>query len=381
VVQQHPLTLPGRFEEHFGSLPDRRIDRTKFYPLTHVLFMALSAVLTGCNGWDAMAAFAATKVAWFRQWFDLPYGTPSADTFRRVFEMIRAQTLCACFARWVDALHDSLQGQLVAIDGKSVRGAFEQAGRTTPLHLLHVWAVEQKVLLAHQAVDGAPGEPAATEQLLGLLSLAGATVTLDANGCTQRVAAKVIEANANYVLALKGNRGPIHRATVELFAARRGRACRQRTRGHGRVETRVVRALRAEHLPERLRQHWAGLRSVVQVERTRTCGDETSHETAYYLSSLPPEPKRLASCIRAHWSVENQLHWVLDGTMGEDRCRVRDQNAAENLALMRRIALTMLRDPSAGARSIVMKQRIAGWDDAYRTRLFALGGQRAEKSA
>lgn len=373
--------LPGRFEAHFGDLSDPRVHRTKRYPLTHVLFMAFSAVLAGCQGWDEIALFASERRDFFEKFFALPHGTPCADTFRRVFEALRAKALAERFAEWVETLHGSLAGQLVALDGKAVRGAFDHAARTTPLHLLQAWAVEQKLVLAHEASEGAPGELAAAERLLDLLALEGAVVTGDANFCTQALAARVVGEGADYIFTLKGNRGPICAETKQLFERKRAHADRQSGRGHGRRERRVVRVLSAELLPIERRQRWAGLQALVQVERRRTveATGESSVEKHYYLSSLPPDSERLAALIRKHWSIENQLHFVLDSSLREDACRVRDANSAENLALLRRMSLNLLRRPGAGSLSVPLKQRKATLSQDYLFRLLTLGAAEPKK--
>lgn len=366
------LTLPGRFEEIVREIPDRRSDRNKLYPLPQVLFMALSSVLSGFAGWEAFALFAREKKGWFEQFFPLPEGTPCADTFRRVFEMVKPRALNEAFAQWVETLHEQLEGKLIAIDGKAIRGAFEAAKRTNPLYMLHVWCTEEKLLLACKAIAGAPGETAAAEELLEQLSLAGATLSFDANGCTQKLAQKVIGEGADYLMTLKGNRGAICREVRALFACARTRPHRSREYGHGRSETREVRLLPADRLPEAMRARWAGLRTLVQVKRTRRTAGKTTEQVHHYLTSLLPDPDVIASRIRSHWSVENQLHWVLDVSMSEDACRVRDFTAAENLALIRRVCLNVLRRPGSGKLSIPKKQQSAALNDGYRLELLRL---------
>ncbi len=375
--------LPGSFDEHVAHLDDPRVERTKRYALLELLFFAFCAVLAGCRGWDEIAHFARTKRRWFEQWFDLPDGTPCADTFGRLFARLAPPAFAGAFGAWIQQLRVRLPGEVIALDGKAVRGAFDTAARTTPLHVLHAWATEQQLLLGHRAVAGAPGEIAGIEELLRRLEVEGCVLTADANGCTQGVAEAIVGARADYALALKGNRGPVHDAVVAAFAspADGERSHREVDAGHGRVEARTTRVRDAAALPAALRERWAGLRALVAVERQRTVGEATSAETAYYLSSLPPEPARLARVVRAHWSVENQLHWVLDVTMGEDECRVRDKTAADNLGTLRRVALGLLKHPDAGRGSVVMKQRQAGWSEAYLMQLLCVGQGEAEKPA
>jgi predicted transposase YbfD/YdcC len=371
--------LPGHFSTLIAPLTDPRVERTRRYSLIEVLFEAFCAVLSGCNGWDAIAAFADDQADWFAQFFPLAQTTPCADTFRRVFERLDPAVLEASFGAWVTALGSQLTGQHVAFDGKAIRGAFDRARPTEPLYFLHVWAVEAQRLLGFTAIAGAPGEPAGAAQVLGSLHLAGATVTADANGCTQALARQIHEQAASYCLALKGNRGPIYHATCTLFDQAKSDDFAWATvtthdKGHGRREQRTVQGLSAERLPTPLRQKWAGLQTLLRVTRQRHTATGTMCETAYYLSSLPPDPLRLEALVRGHWGIENGLHHVLDVSFGEDRCRIRDCTAAANLATLRRVALTLLQHPNAGrTRSIVMKQRKAGWNGAYRLQLLQLG--------
>lgn len=367
-------SLPGDFQDRIRSIVDPRCASRTSYPLVQILFMALCATLAGCEGWTAIADFARLKKPWFEQWFDLPYGTPSDDTFRRVFEVVKPQALTEAFACWVEHFRQHLPAEVIAIDGKSIRGAFDKANRTTPLHLLHVWATEQKILLGQRAVAGAPGEIAATEELLECLELQGTIVTVDAHGCTQSFATKALERGADYVMAVKGNRASVHTHTKQAFEQAASKSWHTEVdKGHGRLETRRICVLDADRLPPREHARWAGLRTLIQLERTRVVADKSSTETHYYLSSLPPDAKKLVSVIRTHWSVENQLHWVLDVSMGEDACRVRDRTSAENLAHLRRLALTLLNRPEAGSQSLRRKQRMAGWSDEYLMKLLTLG--------
>ena len=360
----------------FASVEDPRIDRTKRHSLLNVLVMALCSAIAGANGWDEIATFARSRQAWFATMLDTPNGTPSADTFRRVFEALDPRELETAVRRWIDAVSASFAGEVVALDGKSLKGAITKAGSTTPLHLLHAWAVGQHLLLGQQLVAGAPGEVAAIPALLQRLRIEGAIVTTDANGCTKAVTAAVREAKAEYVLALKGNRGPAHATVKKLFAAAEKRKYRgvathrSRSKGHGRLETRVVRAL---PLAEgTLAAAWCDAKTVVQIERRRTIAGESTVERHYYLTSLGAEPERLAGAIRAHWGIENNLHWTLDVAFNEDSRRIRDERSAENFALIARLALMLLKR-SPEKLSIALKRKRAGWEPDYINQLLARG--------
>jgi predicted transposase YbfD/YdcC len=360
----------------FAEVEDPRINRTKFHPLLNVLVMSLCGTICGANGWDELALFGRTHRKWFATWLEMPHGVPSADTFRRVFEALAPQELEVALQRWVATVSESFAGEVIAIDGKRLRAASDKASKTTPLHLLHAWAVGQHLLLGQQRVEGAPGEVAAIPELLRRLCVEGAIVTTDANGCTKAVTSAVREAKADYVLALKGNRGPLHAHVKELFADAERRKFRgvathrSTTKAHGRVEQRTVRALRVAD--GEVSSEWRDLKSVVMIDRTRTLQGKTTAERHYYIASLEANVAKLAETIRAHWGIENNLHWMLDVEFDEDSRRIRDVRSAENYALVSRIALMMLKR-SPERLSVALKRKKAGWDLEYMGSLLASG--------
>jgi predicted transposase YbfD/YdcC len=361
-----------------SGVRDPRIDRTKLHPLFNVLVMALCGAITGVNGWDDLAFFARVRREWFARMLEMPHGTPSADTFRRVFEALDPRELEGALRTWVGAVAGSVEGEVVAIDGKSLKGAIEHAGTTTPLHLLHVWATRQHLLLGQRLVAGAPGETSGILELLKQLRIDGAIVTTDANGCTKSVTAAIREAKADYVLALKGNRGPLHKHVEERFARAEAKSFRgvpthrAKDKGHGRKEERVVRVLSVAHDDAPVLEGWRDVRSVVLIDRTRTIAGETTRERHYYISSLAPEAPRLAAAIRSHWGIENHLHWTLDVAFDEDSRKIRDERSAENYALVCRLALMMLKRCPDKV-SIALKRKHAGWEPDYVAQVIARG--------
>jgi predicted transposase YbfD/YdcC len=367
------------FAQHFATLPDPR-RRLPQHPLLSILFIVLAAQLCGAEGWDAMVAFARAKQAWLAGFLELPKGIPSADTLRRVMGALEPQAFAACFRAWVGALAGALKGEVVAVDGKAIKGAVESASRTTPLHLLHVWATEQRLLLGQRVVGGAPGESPGAEAALKVLALDGAVVTADANLCTKRVAQTVLAQGADYVLALKGNRGPAHThvqqfwqaAAAQDFADVAVRRVRRLSRGHGRTEERRSFAVAATALGARAPQ-WPGVASVIMVERVRSTATRTQPERHYYLSSLPPKVTTLHHAIRQHWRVENDLHWCLDVSFREDHCRIRDLRAAENVAMVRRMALQLLKRQPEETVGVPIRRLRAGWDNAYLVQVLSTG--------
>jgi predicted transposase YbfD/YdcC len=337
--------------------------------------MSLSAVICGAETWDDLERFSAAREDWFGTFLDVSGGTPSADTFRRVFERLGPKQFEECFRKWVAALALDFRGEVVAIDGKTLRGRVEKAGRTTQLHLVHVWATQQHLLLGQAAVEGAPGEMEAIPELLKVLELEGAIITTDANGCTAPVTRAIVDAKADYVLAVKGNRGRFYEHVVDAFAGRERFAKSHRhesvEEGHGRRETRVVSVLEPQDWPWETKNSgsWAGLRTAARVERTRqVTGQSPTAETHYFVSTLPPNAKRIGAAVRAHWGVENNLHWMLDVAFADDNRRVRDARAAQNLAAVSRIALMLLKHaPARAARklSVPASRKVAAWDNRY----------------
>jgi predicted transposase YbfD/YdcC len=289
--------------KHFSTLRDPRVARTRRHSLLNVLVMALLGVIAGADGWKELALFARTRARWFATFLDMPHGAPSADTFRRVFCALRPLAFEGCFRSWARAMAESLRGEVVAVDGKSVRGALGKALAGSPLHLVHVWATRQRLLLAQAEVQGAPGEVKAIPELLALLDLKGAVVTADANGCTAQVAGAVVEGKADYVLCLKGNRGPLHAHVKDLFApVREGEAharvdshFRSEEEGHGRHEVRSAWAvaLRLKDCPKSASK-WPKLKTAVMMRRERTQGGKKQVQWHYYLTSLPPKARKLA---------------------------------------------------------------------------------------
>lgn len=354
----------------FGAIPDPRVERTKLHPLVNVLTMALFGAISGADGWEALAIFAKVRAKFFRTFLKMRRGTPSADTFRRVFEALDPKAFQDAFRRWLEPLLDNLKGQTIALDGKTLRGALAHAaGQGGAFHLMHVWATEKRLLLAQQAVEGAPGEIHAAEELLKLVDIKGATVTTDANSCTAGFSRAVREAGAHYVFALKGNRGALLRHVQKLFAEAEASGFRgvkphtTKDRGHGRNECRIVRALSIKTLPPSIAANWSGLNTAVMVDRIRLDKNLTV-ERSYYVTSHAPDSKLLSAKIRGHWKIENQLHHCLDVTFAEDRRSIRDENGAQNFALIARYALSMLkREPTK--MSVAMKRRQAAWGETY----------------
>lgn len=364
---------------HFAELEDPRIERTKCHSLESILVMSICAVICGADGWDEIAVFSKLRASWFATILDLPNGTPSADTFRRVFERLDPMAFERCLRRWVESLGRSYAGDVIAVDGKSIKRAFDEARPTVPLHMLHVWSTRENLIVGQRVVEGAPGEVRGLLEMLELLDIKGATVTADANSCTAKVTKGVREREADYVLALKGNRGKLHKFAVEVAALSEARGFRgirmhrTKDRAHGRREERTVRVFVPKAWPVSRTSAWTDLCSLAVVDRVRTVKGKTSRERSYYVSNLPPDAARIAHAIREHWSVENNLHWSLDTTFGEDDRRIRDMTSGANIAFLARLGLMLLkREPTANM-SLKSKRKACGWSADFLARTLCSG--------
>jgi len=365
-----------RFTACFADLEDPREDNAR-HDLHEILVIALCAMLCGAEDCSDMALFGRAKQPFLHQFLRLRHGIPSHDTFSRVFRLLDPAQFHACFLRFMQDFTAAAQG-VIAIDGKALRRSFDRAAKKSPLHLVSAWAVGCRLLLAQVATDEKSNEITAVPKLLEMISLKGAIVTADALNCQRAIAAKVIEQGGDYVLALKGNQGTLFE-DVRLYLDDPAQAATllasepEVDGDHGRIETRQAFVCRKV---DWLRDHaWPGLAAVGKVERSRDINGAISQETAYYLLSTALPAARFGEVVRAHWGIENGLHWVLDVTMNEDQSRSRKDHGPHNLALLRRWALNACKlEGSKG--SIKGKLKHAGWNDDFLARLLAA----AEKS-
>jgi predicted transposase YbfD/YdcC len=373
------MGLPGTcISEHFAALTDPRVERCKVHLLVEIVTVALCGVICGADDWVAIEAFGQEKEGWLRTFLRLPGGIPSHDTFGRVFARLDPDEFRQCFLAWVRAVIGEVGAQVVAIDGKTLRGSHDRAAGQAALHLVSAWATASGLVLGQVATDAKSNEITAIPHLLRLLALEGATVTTDAMGCQTAIASQIVEQGADYVLALKDNHRTEHERVRLAFAdARRTVGTTlplaavvpavTHDRAHGRAETRRCLAIGD---PQYLAYvdpdtRWPGLRSIVLIESTRRVGDTTTTEDRYYLSSLPADAAHLARAIRSHWGIENRLHWVLDVVFHEDLNRVRDQHAPENLAILRHFALNLLRQDRSVKGGVATKRLRAALNDTY----------------
>lgn len=367
------------FFDHFTPLQDPRIERCKRHKLGDILFLAVAAMIAGANDFVAMQKFGHAKGGWLRKFLELPNGIPAHDTIGRVFSLLDGEQFIRCFLSWVQTIHQVTAGEVVAIDGKTARASLDRAKGQNPLHVVSAWASANRVVLGEVMVDAKSNEITAIPKLLEMLELRGAIVTIDAMGCQKEIAAKVRERGADYVLAVKGNQEHLEADVVAYFAAldeggkrpRRRSQATQRAKGHGRTETRWYDAV---PVPSTLRHQdeWKDLQSLCRVTRVWTERGEEKAEVRYFISSLPADAKALAKAILGHWGVENGLHWVLDMYFAEDRSRARLDEAAANLAVLRRWIVTLLRQDKALKDGIEKKRLQAGWNETILEQILGL---------
>jgi predicted transposase YbfD/YdcC len=360
------------FFAHFDGLSEPRVDRTKLHNLMDVVFIAVCALLSGANDFVGMEKFGKTKIDWLTKYLELPNGIPSHDTFGRIIQAINPQQFVDCFRSWVAAFADTTRGRLIGIDGKTARASLDRTADQNPLHVVSAWAQESRLLLGQLAVDEKSNEITAIPTLLEILELEGAVVTIDAMGCQTEIAAKIREKKADYILATKGNQEHLEEDIIDEFAkldepdgcgqpSEAPDAYETKDKGHGRQEQRRCEAL---PVPSTLRNQdkWKDIKSICRVTRIYTeRGDEKS-EVRYFISSLPAKAKKLALGVRGHWGIENGLHWVLDMAFAEDRSRARKGHAQENLALLRRWIISLLRQDKTISGGIEKKRLQAGWN-------------------
>lgn len=365
--------------EAFAELSDPRW-RACRYPLDEILLTALSAVLCGVEDWETMTLWGRSQLEWLRRLLPFAHGVPSPDTFRRVFAALNPKSFEQCFTAWVGTLCPALEGKHVAIDGKSVRG--NRNGDMPALHLVSAWCSANGLTLAQVGTEQKSNEITAIPELLRALELKGATVTIDAMGCQHAIADAIVTGGADYVLAVKDNQPRLVEAIREWFAAAGQRQLEhsywehvEHDKGHGRLETRICRVTEDVDWLPGMGQHWTGLQRLAMIESHRTVGGKSSVECRYFISSCAIKAQDMAQLIRAHWGIENSLHWVLDMSWGEDASQVRGRDAARNLALLRKITLNLARQAAThdGKRiSLKNVRNLAAWDVDYRNRVLGL---------
>ena len=377
VAQAEDESNAASVMEYLAATPDPRMERTRLHSLKDILVLSLCAVICGADGFVAIEQFGIIREAWLKTFLDLPNGIPSHDTLGRVFALLNPKALEAVFRAWMRAVAELTGGEVVAIDGKTLRRSFRKAGSGVFVHMVSAWATRNRVVLGQVKTEEKSNEITAIPELLGLLCIKGCIVTIDAMGCQKDIAAKIVEESADYCLTVKDNQPTLRADLVETFDAARTNPAVLATmnysethdKGHGRTEVRRCWTTRDLGAISQADQ-WKDLRSLALIEVHRTVAGKTSTEQRYVISSCVDFSAATAlETVRAHWGIENGLHWVLDVAFREDDCRVRAGNAAENFAVLRHIALNLLKKVQVPKVGIKIRRQCAAWDNNYLLRV------------
>ena len=387
-----PAPATAALMEKFSTLVDPRIERTKKHSMTDLLVISICGFICGIDNWVELEEFGEIKKDWFKEFLELPNGIPSHDTFGRFYAALDPEEFSRCFTRWVQAIGEVTEGEVVAVDGKTLRRSFDRASSKAAIHMVSAWASKTGLVLGQVKTDENSNEIPAIPKLLEILRLEGCIVTIDAIGAQKEVVKAIVDKGAHYVISLKKNQPTLHSKAEEFFKE----ALEERfetvphkytesvENDHGRLEKRRYWVTsKMDWLRER--EEWAGLTSVGMVESKREVDGKTSREVRYFISSLPGDnAEKFAVAVRSHWSVENNLHWVLDVAFDEDRSRVRKDNAPQNMAMLRHVALNLLKADKSTKVGIKTRRKMAGWSNEYLAHLLGVKGlyqPRARKQA
>ena len=361
----------ARIKNHFASLTDPR-RRKVTYPLINIVAIALCAVIAGADDFVTIAAWGRQKRAWLARFLDMTSGIPSHDRFNAVFKAIKPDEFERCLLSWITSLHEVTAGQVVAIDGKTLRQSFDKADAKSAIHMVSAWATANHISLGQVVVDQKSNEITAIPKLLELLDVSGCLVTIDAMGCQAEIAGQIIEGKADYVLAVKANQPTLRGGIVEYFLDHmeddfaRVKVSRHETKehGHGRDEHRTYLVCDVpDDLPDRGR--WKGLKRIGVAISNTVRGGKPCDEVRYYILSKKLSARSFGAAVRGHWGIENSLHWQLDMSFGEDRSRIRRGHANANFAVVRRMALSLLKNEKSQKAGVKTKRLTAGWNDDY----------------
>ena len=361
------------------NIKDPRVERTKKHLLTDILAITILAVICGAEGWEDIEIYAEANETWFRSFLDLSNGIPSHDTLARVFAKLSPYEFQSAFQAWISEVQKSEGRQVLAIDGKTLRHSFDRASKKSAIHMVSAWAASSGLVFGQVKVDDKSNEITAIPKLLDVVDVKGNIVTIDAMGCQKEIAEKIVEKEGDFVLSLKGNQGNLHEGVKLIFDTTNLSKLESTTTyffkttdaDHGRIETRECYLVSALDRTD-LTSGWSGIKSFGMVVSTREIGDKSTTEVRYFITSLYSNAKEFGESVRQHWGIENSLHWVLDVTFREDDCRIRKDNAAENFAIVRHIALNLVKSEKSHKRGIRAKRLLAGWDRDYLLKVFVL---------
>jgi len=367
------------FIECFGCLKDPRVERTKKHLLLDIIIIALCGVISGSQSWEEVEDFGNIHEDWFASFLELPNGIPSHDTISRVFSALEPNALQECSINWLKKLKNLLPETVIPIDGKTLRRSGCKRTSQKALHVINAWSCANGISLGQLKVADKSNEITAVPEILRQLFIKGAVVTLDAMGCQEDTVAQICEAEANYVIALKGNQGELHELVKDSFNMLDSGAttllpttAKDKVDGeHGRIDQREIQVISSDKLINMIDKRWKNLNSIARIIYISEVEGQTTIEKRFYISSLPAEkPMNILSAIRSHWQIENCLHWSLDVTFREDNCRIRDENAALNMSWLRKFALGLLKNEKSFKRASIRRKQLKAWSSpSYLTKI------------
>jgi len=373
--RNHAMSLSVSFAEHFSEVAEPRRGEP-VYPLHNILFIAVCAVICGADDFVAIAKFGRSNQEWLSKYLDLSEGIPSHDRFNAILALVRPAEFEKCLLNWITSLHEVSDGQIIAIDGKTLRRSYDKASGKAAIHMVSAWATTNHISLGQTVVDAKSNEITAIPQLLKLIEISGALVTIDAMGCQTEIASRIVAAEADYCLAVKGNQPTLHDGLIDFFddhlendfARYPVRRFETTEKLHGREDLRSYLICPIpEDLPDAGR--WKGLKAIgIAINNTVRDG-KMCVAIRYYILSRYLSGRRFAEAVRGHWGIENQLHWQLDVTFGEDQSRLRKGHADTNFSILRRTALSLLKNEPTAKVGIKNKRLLAAWDDTYRAKV------------
>ncbi|MEO1433493.1 MAG: ISAs1 family transposase [Cyanobacteria bacterium J06633_8] len=366
--------------DYFMGIEDPRIERTKRHQLIDVITIAICAVICGADSWVAIETYGQAKQEWLKRFLELPNGIPSHDTFARIFALINPQQFQECFLSWIKSVALLTEGEVIAIDGKSLKQSYDKKAGNRAINMVSAWATSNKLVLAQRKVNSKSNEITAIPELIKVLDISGCIVTIDAIGCQKEIINLISQKDGDYIIALKKNQKSLYEKTELLFKEAISKRCKgfsashynTNESGHGREEIRNYLMLTDISNQIDSDNKWEKLNSIGMVESVRTENGKTTVETRYYISSLNLDAKKFGESVRSHWGIENSLHWVLDVALNEDDCRIRKDNAPQNFAVLRHIAVNLLGQEKSKKFGIKNKQFLAAMDDSYLAKVLEL---------